>query len=149
MEGELDIKPDLGINVQKIASACPKKVKVCLDALFGEKFLTTGDPMSEGGLIATLVDTAKQCAALMSKFNEIKDGIQALVSDPSAIVEQAKAAGMDPMSAMKVPGKVSSNAKTALKTPIILAELFKTLKEVSGEIKSGLCGETPAPPAPA
>lgn len=69
MDGELDIKPDLGISVQKIANTCPKKVKKCLDALFGEKFLTTGDPMSDGGLIASLVDTAKQCAALMAKFN--------------------------------------------------------------------------------
>jgi len=140
MDGELDIKPDLGISVQKIANTCPKKVKKCLDALFGEKFLTTGDPMSDGGLIASLVDTAKQCAALMAKFNEIKDGIQALTSDPGALTTQAKEAGMDPMTAMKFPGKVASNVKTAMKTPLILAELFKTLKDVAGEIKGGLTG---------
>jgi len=140
MDGELDIKPDLGISVQKIANTCPKKVKKVLDALFGEKFLTTGDPMSDGGLIASLVDTAKQCAALMAKFNEIKDGIQALTSDPGALTTQAKEAGMDPMTAMKFPGKVASNVKTAMKTPLILAELFKTLKDVSGEIKGGLTG---------
>jgi len=140
IEGELDIKPDLGINVQKIANTCPKKVKKCLDALFGEKFLTTGDPLSDGGLIAALVDTAKQCAALMSKFNEIKDGIQALTSDPGALTTQAKDAGMDPMTAMKFPGKVTANVKTAMKTPLILTDLFKTIKDVSGEIKSGLSG---------
>jgi len=140
MDGELDIKPDLGVSVQKIANTCPKKVKKVLDALFGEKFLTTGDPMSDGGLIASLVDTAKQCAALMAKFNEIKDGIQALTSDPGALTTQAKEAGMDPMTAMKFPGRVASNVKTAMKTPLILAELFKTLKDVAGEIKGGLTG---------
>uniref|UniRef100_A0A7S3AZ59 Uncharacterized protein n=1 Tax=Haptolina ericina TaxID=156174 RepID=A0A7S3AZ59_9EUKA len=139
-EGELELIPDLGVSVQKIANTCPKKVKKCLDALFGEKFLTTGDPMSEGGLVATLIDTAKQCAELMSKFNEVKDGITALTSDPSALVEQAKEAGMDPMTAMKFPGKVTANVKQALQTPLILASLFKTIKDVAGELSSGLTG---------
>lgn len=139
-EGELDIKPDLGISHSKIANVCPKKLKKVLDAVFGEKFLTTGDPMSEGGLIGTLVDTAKQCAELMSKFNESKDALQELMSDPSGIVTKTTEAGFSQMQAMKMPGKVASNVKQAMTTPIILAGLFKTIKDVAGEIQAGLSG---------
>eukprot|EP00966_Prymnesium_polylepis_P030500 709831-Prymnesium_polylepis.1 len=56
---QLDIKPDLGISHSKIANVCPKKLKKVLDAVFGEKFLTTGDPMSEGGLIVRPPPPAK------------------------------------------------------------------------------------------
>ncbi|KAL1529055.1 hypothetical protein AB1Y20_000018 [Prymnesium parvum] len=140
MEGELDLKPDLGVNVQKIANTCPKKVKKCVDAVFGEKFLTTGEPMSEGGLMGTLVDTAKQSAELMSKCNESMEAVKALASDPAALITKAKEAGFEQMAAMKVPGKVAKNAKNASKTPLILADLFKTIKEVSQEVKTGLAG---------
>jgi len=138
MEGTLDIKPDLGISHSKLANTVPKKVKTCLDAVFGEKFLTTGDPLSPGGLIAALVDTAKQCAELMSKFNESKDAIQALASNPSDIVTKTQEAGFGAFEAAKMPGKVAANVKTAMKTPLILADLFKTIKEVSTELKDAL-----------
>ena len=47
---------------------------------------------------------------------------------------------MDPMTAMKFPGKVTANVKQALQTPLILASLFKTIKDVAGELSSGLTG---------
>jgi len=145
-EGNLVITPSLGISPQKLANAVPKKVKKVLEVLFGKEFLTTGDPLSEGGLLHALIDTAKQCFELMSKFSEMKEKITELTSDLSGLKDEAIAAGMDTMTAMKFPGKVTANAKTAMKTPLVLAELFKTIKAVGGEIKSGLTG-APAEPA--
>jgi len=138
MDGELDIKPDLGISVQKIANTCPKKVKKCLDALFGEKFLTTGDPLSPGGLLATLKETAAQCAEILTKFQEISQGVQELGSDPAKLVEQAGEAGLSGIEKLAFPKKVAANIKTAMKTPLILAGLVTTIKDITMEIKEGL-----------
>jgi len=137
-EGELAITPSLGVDIEKIANTCPKKVKKCLDAVFGEGFLTSGDPMSAGGLLAVLVETAKKCAELMTKFNESKDAITALASNPSDIITKSKEAGLDQMAAMKIPGKVAANVKTVTKTPLILADLFNTIKTTATEIKDGM-----------
>ena len=152
MEGELDIKPELGLSLKalkNLTKTIPAKVKACLDALFGASFLTDGNPLGKGGLIATLIATGKECAALMRKFNETKDSITSLVSNPSAIITQAKDAGLDAMSAMKLPAKVSTNVKNASKTPLVLADLFKTLKEVACEVQAGFSGEEVPAAAPA
>ena len=152
MEGELDIKPELGLSLKalkNLTKTIPAKVKACLDALFGASFLKDGNPLGKGGLIATLIATGKECAALMSKFNETKDSITSLVSNPSAIITQAKDAGLDAMSAMKLPAKVSTNVKNASKTPLVLADLFKTLKEVACEVQAGFSGEDVPAAAPA
>ena len=152
MEGELDIKPELGLSLKalkNLTKTIPAKVKACLDALFGASFLKDGNPLGKGGLIATLIATGKECAALMRKFNETKDSITSLVSNPSAIITQAKDAGLDTMSAMKLPAKVSTNVKNASKTPLVLADLFKTLKEVACELQAGFSGEDVPAAAPA
>ena len=152
MEGELDIKPELGLSLKalkNLTKTIPAKVKACLDALFGASFLKDGNPLGKGGLIATLIATGKECAALMRKFNETKDSITSLVSNPSAIITQAKDAGLDAMSAMKLPAKVSTNVKNASKTPLVLADLFKTLKEVACEVQAGFSGEDVPAAAPA
>lgn len=109
-EGELEMNPDLGVNYDKLANLCPPKTKKSLEAIFGEKFLTSGDAMSDGGLLKALVDTTKQSSELMSKSNEVIEAVQKASSNPSEIVTQAKDSGMDPMSAMKVPGKVRLSA---------------------------------------
>lgn len=148
MNGELDIKPDLGINVDKLVNIVPKKVKACLDALFGEKFLTTGDPLSEGGLIAELIRVASECAGLLEKFKEIKTGVEELVAlGVSGISAELKESGLDPMSAMKAASKILANCKTATKTPLIITDTFKSIKEIGGEIEAGLTGSSNAAPA--
>ena len=151
MEGELEIKPELGLSMKELrnlAKTVPAKVKACLDALFGASFLKDGNPLGKGGLIATLIATGKECAGLMRKFNETKESITSLVSNPSAIITQAKDAGLDAMSAMKLPAKVSTNVKNASKTPLVLADLFKTLKEVACELQAGFSGEDVPAAAP-
>jgi len=137
-DGELSVTPDLGITPSKLAATCPKKVKKCLDALFGEKFLTTGDPLSPGGLLATLKETAAQCAEILTKFQEISQGVQELGSDPAKLVEQAGEAGLSGIEKLAFPKKVAANIKTAMKTPLILAGLVTTIKDITMEIKEGL-----------
>ena len=64
--------------------------------------------------------------------------MQELGSDPAKLLEQAGEAGLSGIEKLQFPKKVAANIKTAMKTPLILAGLVTTIKDITMEIKEGL-----------
>jgi uncharacterized protein YukE len=109
----------------------PHKIKKAYLALFNER----GDDM---GLVPTIKDCIGALSGLMDQLKAAQEAVQSLPTDPSAIMDAAKAANLSAMFVPKVPGRVAGNTKQVANAPAILNTLIETIRATCTEIKETL-----------
>merc|ERR1712196_739764 len=107
-EGNIELEIDWGFD----PNVLPKNVNKAFNAITG--------------LVDNIKAVVTGAAELPAQFESVKEAIEGLPKDPSAIKDAAGDSNLTPMQIMAVPKKVASNSAEFAKAPPIIPQLLDT-----------------------